>query len=229
MRRSPLIPRLTGVALAGIGLIACSSFAHAQSQRSGGGDSQRLTQQIQQVASERAAALADAAKAKESAATLAKQLAQVTAERDALKGRLAAAVAGDSREKAAAQELDSTKARLAELVSKFKETASTLREVEGGRNQARAELETSRRENLTCAERNVELAGLASEALDRYAATGKAARAMRAEPFTGIARARAQNIADEYRAHIADLRVPALKQNTAPAGPSPAGDSTLPH
>ena len=219
--RTPLLPALS-VAVA----LAILSPAHAQTQRSGGGDSQRLAQQMQQIASERSAAQAEAAKAKESVADLTRKLAQVTAERDALKGRLAADHSSDAREKSVAQELESTKGRMAELVTKFRETAANLREVEGSRSQVRTELGTLQRDYRTCVEHNSELAGLALEAIDRYAATGRAARALRSEPFTGIARVRAQNLADEYHAHVEDLRQKDAQRAAPPADPGAARDAS---
>jgi chromosome segregation ATPase len=223
--RSPLLLALPiAVTLA----LAASGAPHAQTQRSGGGDSQRLAQQLQQIASERSAAQAEAVKAKEAAADLTRKLAQMTAERDALKGRLAAGSAADAREKSVTQELESTKARMAELVTKFRETASTLREVEGGRSQTRTELGALQRDYRACVEHNTELAGVALEAIDRYESTGRAARALRSEPFTGIARARAQNLADEYHARVEDLRQRDAQRAAPPADPGTTTDSTAP-
>jgi chromosome segregation ATPase len=203
MRGNGVVLALLGAALAWQGPVAL-----AQTQRSGGGDAQRVAQQLQQIASERSAAQAEAAKAKDAVASLTKQVATLTAERDALKGRLTAALATtDSRDRSTSAELEQSKARLAELIEKFRETTATLHTVEVGRARTAQDLASLQRDYRTCAEQNVEVGALAREALDRYAGTGSFARAARAEPFTGIARVRVQNFVDEYRARLDELKV----------------------
>ncbi len=201
-------------------LVLVSPHSLAQTQRSGG-SSQQATQQLQQLASERAAAQAEAAKAKQSAADLSKQLAQVTAERDTLKARAAgAAAAQGAKERELADDLEQNKVKLAELVRKFRETATALREVEANRNQVRSEMGTLSRDYQTCVEHNAELSTLTRDALERYAGVGGLRRA---EPFTRISRTRAENLADEYRARLDDLKV---RRNTPAAASSVPSDPT---
>jgi len=210
-----------GFAFAALAVVA-GGQATAQTARSGG-DSQRATQQLQQLASERAAAQADAAKAKQALADAQKQLTLLTAERDALRAKangMQSTVAGaEGKERAAADELLQTKSKMAELVGKFRETATTLRDVEANRTQIRSSLANASRDYQTCAEHNAELAGLAREVLDRYDGSKRTSGFARHEPFTRIARTRVENLADEYRARLEDLKLPPR------AEPAPAGDT----
>ncbi len=189
-------------------MLTLSLDSEAQTQRSGG-DAQRAVQQLQQIASERAAAQAEATKAKQAAADLTKQVAQLTAERDALKARVASTQAGrDAREHGLQDELDQTKVKLAELLKKFRETATTLRDVESSRTQAREELARSAKSEQSCAEHNVELANLAEAVLKRYSDSGGWHRVARSEPFTRLSQTRVENLADEYRARVQELKAP---------------------
>jgi len=204
-------------AILGAGVLLVAPLSSAQTQRSGG-DSQRAAQQLAQLASERTAAQAEAAKAKQSAADLTKQLAQMTADRDALKARVAnTAAAQNSKERALTEELEQTKTKLSELVVKFRETATSLRDVERNRNEIRSELGTLTRVYQTCVEHNVELSGLTREALDRYVRAGGLSRA---EPFTRISRTRAENLADEYRARLEDLKASRAAPPVSGSAPS---------
>ena len=210
-------------------LVACLP-ALGQTVRSGG-DSQKAIQQIQQLASERSAAQAEALRAKQALADAQKQIAELTKARDALRARAgdaqAAANAVEGKERALSDELTQTKARLAELVGKFRETATTLREVEADRTRTHSELDRTGRDYLTCVEHNAELATLTRDALDRLDGSAGWSRVARAEPFTRLARTRAENLADEYRARLADLRVAA--QAGVPAASMPAAPPAESH
>jgi predicted site-specific integrase-resolvase len=67
-----------------------------------------------------------------------------------------------------------------------------------------------------CAQKNVQLAGIATEALDRYEKKGCFGALAQAEPFTGLKRAEVENAVEEYRQRIDALQVPA-----ADAAPRP--------
>ncbi|HUK36118.1 MAG TPA: hypothetical protein VLV86_19510 [Vicinamibacterales bacterium] len=202
-------------------LLAATGGAHAQTQRSGG-DSQRALQQLQQLATERASAQADAAKAKQALADANKQVGLLTAERDRLKAQLSAvqteATTATSQKRVTADELEQTKRKLAELIERFRDTANSLRTVESERTATQSDLVATSREYERCASENLELSGIALEALSRYERAGPFSRLGRAEPFTRIAQTRAENLADEYRARVEELKV---KKVTPPPPAAP--------
>ena len=213
--------------LAASALVACLP-ALGQTARSGG-DSQKAMQQLQQLASDRSAAQAEALRAKQALADAQKQIAELTKGRDALRARAgdaqAAKNAVEGKERALNDELTQTKARLAELVGKFRETATTLREVEAERARLHTDLDKTGRDYLTCVEHNTELTTLTRDALDRLDGSAGWSRLARAEPFTRLARTRAENLADEYRARLADLRVTAQAGAPAAGVPAPPPES----
>jgi hypothetical protein len=113
--------------------------------------------------------------------------------------------------------LDAARQRLEEVVAKYRELAESARGIEGDRNRATAELAASRRSLDACQAANVDLAGIAEEALKRYEQKGVFAALAQKDPVTGIERARIGNLVDGYRSEIEAKRVPVSGAGAAPA------------
>lgn len=212
------------IALTMLGAGVHSALAQVQRSGGSGGASAQLVQQYQQVVAERTQLQADNAQLKKQLDDTKKQLdaaqKQLNATKAAAGGeaaRLAVAQAASQAAKdAAAQSVEQTKARLQELVSRFRDTAVTLRGVESERTQLQQQLAQSRSDYDRCAQRNYELYQLDSDVLDRYEHEGTLSHMARAEPFTRIARTRAENLVDEYKTRAEELRV----QKAAPPAPA---------
>jgi chromosome segregation ATPase len=203
--------RLSAVCLV-IALMA-APFGHAQTQRSGGGESQRLMQQYQQLAAEKASLQAQVAQQKKDLDAAQSELAAAKKERDGLKARSSGmagaaaqlAQANESRQ-AAEKSLEQYKQRTAELVERFKETIATLKGVESARNQLQQDNSTLSTAFDKCADNNLQLYEISNAVLDRYERVGLFTKVGSAEPFTKITRTRIDNLVDEYRARAQELR-----------------------
>jgi len=194
----------------------------AQTQRSGGGGSSQIMQQYQQLASERTALQSENAKLKSDLAAMTGERDALKKERDALKAHAGGAEANQAKIAAATlaadQRLTEQRSRMEELVARYRETGTSLQNVEKERNRVQSELDKRTQAYSECAVTNVKLGSLFDEVLQRYSKQGWFHKATIDEPFTGITRNRVENLVGEYRARAAELKVPAL----------PAPDATLP-
>jgi chromosome segregation ATPase len=207
-------------------MAVCAGFfaniAVAQVQRSGGSGAAnaQLMMQYQQASAERAQLQADNTKLKKDLDDLKKQL-------DAATKQVAASKAGVSRDAAqlsAAQaanertskDLADTKAKMQELINKFRETVTQMRGIETDRAELQQQLAQSKTAFDRCAERNYQLYQVDNEVLDRYAHEGAFSHMARAEPFTRIKRAEVDNFVLEYKERAEELRV---KKPGEPAPP----------
>jgi chromosome segregation ATPase len=200
------LPDLRLIAVAAL-MLAAFGTADGQVARSAGSTSQAV-QQLQQLAQERTALQADNARLKKQLDDGKAELKRAQAERDALKSRAAGADAVEARAKAASvaneQALQATRQKLEELVARFRETAQTLRNVETDRGQVRQALAEKGQAFDRCAQANAGLYDIADQALSRY----ERSAGRGGEPFTGLARARIENLVDDYRARAAELKLP---------------------
>ncbi len=208
------------LAMACLSMIGTSS---AQTARSGGGANVQLLQQLQQMASERTTLQAENERLK-------KELDGVRKERDALRNdakaaqqRLArssaAALAEASTQRAATeQELQRTKDRMQELVVKFRETIQTLRDTETDRADTKQLLESRDQQLRVCVDRNLALYKLNGEILDRLEHRSGWSHVAASEPFTQIARARLENLVDDYKDKAQEQRVTPEALKAAAAG-----------
>jgi chromosome segregation ATPase len=215
-----------------------SGAASAQTARTGGNVSAQLMQQMQQLASERTTLQAENDKLK-------RQLVDVTKDRDALKsGQQAverrakdastALEHSNSQRAAVDQELTQTKAKMQELISRFRETIVQLRAAEGESTTAKQALVTRERELSRCADRNMALYKLNDEVLTHYEKQSAFARTAEIEPFTRIKRVQNENLIDDYRGRAQDqvvtppigLRSPSTA--TAPPASAAAPASAVP-
>jgi chaperonin cofactor prefoldin len=184
---------------------------HAQTQRSGGGEAQKFMQQYQQVAAEKTALQAQLAQSKKDLDAANAELAAVKKERDAAKAHVgvspAAIAQANSAKEASERNLEQSKQRMTELVGRFRDTAANLREVEADRTKLRTELSDRNSAFDTCASDNVQLYEINRDILNRYEHVGLFTKVSADEPFTKITRTRIENIADEYRQRVQELRV----------------------
>ena len=125
-------------------LLAASQASQAQVQRSGGGETQKFMQQYQQLAAEKTALQAQVAQMKAELDGTKAELAATKKDRDVLKAHAAAGAsegvtvvrltaARDTAEKS----LELYKQRLNELIARFRETNSNLKQVETERSSVR--------------------------------------------------------------------------------------------
>jgi chromosome segregation ATPase len=199
-----------------VSVIWAAGPVYAQTQRSGG-EAQKFMQQYQQVAAEKTALQAQVAQMQKDLDAAKAELSVVKQERDTARkaraGDSAAAIAQvTSAKEAADRALDQSKQRMTDLVGKFREIATNLKEVEADRTKLRDDLAKRSSALDACVVNNAQLGDLNLEILDRYEHVGLFTKVSAAEPFTRIARTRIENLTDEYRARAQELRV----KKTAP-------------
>lgn len=202
---------LVALALALVFALLIARPAASQAVRQSSGNAQ-ATQQLQQLAAERTRLMADNAR-------LQSELDAARKERDALKkaqggadSRVRASDAAAARAGAQSQslqaELDREKARMAELIGKFRETAGTLRDVETERTTAKTSLAQRDEELRQCVARNVALYDLNGEILAKLESRGTFTPASALEPFTRLKRVELENLIDGYQTRAAEQRPP---------------------
>jgi chromosome segregation ATPase len=196
----------------------------AQTQRSGGGASQAIMQQYQQLAAEKTALQNQLEQAKKDLDAAKAELAGVKKERDAAKAHVgvspAALAQANGAKEAAERNAEKTKRQIGDLVVRFREMATNLRDVEGDRNKLKDELAKANAVLDRCAEDNMQLFEITGQVLDRYEHVGLFTKTSSIEPFTKLTRTRIENLADEYRERAQLLRV--KKQPAAPASQTSA-------
>jgi chromosome segregation ATPase len=192
-------------------LLGIAGGAASQVERSGGGESQRIMQQYQQLAAERTTLQADNARLKKDLDAAKADLAAMKKERDAAKAQIGAAQTAVSQAKSskegADKSLDLTKQRFTELIGKYRELAQNMKDVETERGQLRTQLAAGNRAFDGCAEDNLQLFEINSEVLDRYEHTSLFTRVSASEPFSRVTRTRMENLVVEYRERAEQLRV----------------------
>jgi phage shock protein A len=202
---------LTSLALAAL---VAAAPAPAQVARSGGGDAQKFMQQYQQLAAEKTALQAQVAQMKKDLDAAQSELAATKKDRDALKAHSAASASAaaqfaqaTSSKESAERSLEQYKQRMTELIARFRETATNLKEAEADRTQLHTDLDARNRAFDKCAEDNLQLFEINGEILNRYERVGPFTKVSSVEPFTRITRTRIENLVDEYRERALQLRV----------------------
>lgn len=192
----------------------------AQTARSGGAPNALLMQQMQQMASERTTLQAENARLK-------KELEDVKKDRDQLKkghaatdervkaGEAALARSNQQRQ-STEQELTQTKAKMQELIAKFRETLDEMGKVETDDTTNKQALAMRDRELHTCVDRNLALYKLNDEVLTYVGKQGLWSHVALAEPFTRIKRVQNENLVVEYKEKAEQQRA------TPPSTGSPA-------
>jgi chaperonin cofactor prefoldin len=185
--------------------------AVGQVQRSGDNNA-RVMQQLQQLTAEKAAAQAENTKLKAEVEDLKAQLAKASTALTASEQRAKKVTTGASaRDSAAVEEandaLSRTRTQMQELVGKFRETAGILKEVETDRDQLRAQASTQERDLKTCVDRNAGMYLLTDEILRKVGDRGMWSSLTEKEPFTKLSRTRLENLIEDYRYRVDELRV----------------------
>jgi chromosome segregation ATPase len=203
--------RFFAVALIAASSLAARGPALAQVERSGG-ESQRFMQQYQQLAAEKTALQAQMEKMKKDLDAANADLASMKKERDALKAHPAGAPPAvvaqlTASKESAERSVGEYKQRMSELVARFRETATNLRDTEADRNKLRGELDLRNAAFDKCAENNQQLYEINGEILNRYDHVGLFTKARASEPFTQITRTRMDNLVVETRTRAEELRV----------------------
>lgn len=189
-------------------LIGAPFAVNAQTQRSGDANA-RAMQQLQQLSAERVQLKTENEKLQQELQALKAQIATTTATQASLQQRLKAAEATAARDLSAQSnaEAERLRSQMQELVTRFRETAQSLKDVEADRNVARTSLQASERELTTCVTRNKEFYQLNSEVLDRLENKNAWNSLTAKEPFTQLQRTRLENLIEGYKDRATDLRV----------------------
>lgn len=198
-------------ALPALAILAALPVA-AQVERSGGGGANaQLYADYQQALSERTQLQADNAKLKGDLSDAQKQLAtlrqQLAAARSGTAGNQAALAGAQAAQATAVKNLAALRGQADELIARFRDTISQLRDVETDRTQLRQQLQQSKAAYDQCAVANDALYQVDNEVLDRYAHQGAFSHMTSAEPFTRITRTRIDNLVLEYHERAEQLRV----------------------
>jgi chromosome segregation ATPase len=213
--RTGIVPSLTVLLALG------SPVLHAQAARTGGGPNVQLLQQLQQLASERTSMQADQARLEKELSDTKKERDTLKAAQQALQRRAQDATAvldrANSQRQNSEQELTQTKAKLQELVAKFRETAQNLRDMEMQSVATKQDLAARDREYKACVDRNTSLYRLDDEVLTRLDKQGFWTRVSETEPFTRLKRIQLENFVDEERARAKDQRVTPDSSKAIPA------------
>jgi chromosome segregation ATPase len=220
--------------IAGVAVLAaaCGQPASAQTARSGSNASAQLYEQLQQLASDRTSLQAENEKLKN-------ELAQAQKDRDALKagqqaierraqGATAALAQSSSQREATEQELTQYKAKMQELITKFRETIDKLREAESDGATTKQSLAAREREMQACVDHNLALYRLNDETLKHFERQGFWARMAQSEPFTQIKRVQNENLIDDYRSRAQDQLTPGAKAGAHATGPAPVASPAPP-
>lgn len=191
-------------------LLLPSLVTEAQTQRSGN-DSARIVQQLQQVTAEKSKLQQDNDALKKELEGLKAKTAQAGAEQAKLQQRVRELELAGTRLQSKTgnddEALERSRAQLQELITKFRETAQTLKETEIERDGLRTAQSTQERELATCVDKNAQIYLLSSEVLDRMENRGMWSTLREKEPFTKLSRVRLENLVDDYRYRIDELKL----------------------
>ncbi len=195
-----------------LALIACVPAAVAQTTRNvGDQQNAQAMQQLQQLTAERAALQAENARLKKELEDTRKKADSASAQEEALKRRAQSAEAASSRLAASTaantESAARTREQMDELVGKFRETAQTLKQVEAEKNELKQSAAAADRQLKTCRDHNAQLFSINAELLVRLENTGFFTKLAADEPFTRLQRTKLENLAGEYRARAAELKV----------------------
>lgn len=189
--------------------VVLAMTASAQTQRSGN-DTARVMAQLQQLTAEKSQLSTENERLKKELEDLKAQLGKASSAQSAAEQR-ARKLEGNTRDSAALQEsndaLSKARAQTQELVGKFRETAQQLKDVESDRTEVRSQLTLRERELKTCVDRNAQLYIVTDEILGRMESRGSWQSLKDKEPFTQLSRTRLENLIEDYRYRVDELRI----------------------
>ncbi|MET0536210.1 MAG: hypothetical protein ABW171_18490 [Steroidobacter sp.] len=200
-----------------VSMCAIAISAQAQVQRSGNADA-RVAQQLQQLANEKVALQAENNKLKQELEQVKAQLqksASATKDLETRNRTLQASMSRANDNQQTEDQLQKSRAQLQELVTKFREMAQTLRDVETDRATVKSQLAGREREYKVCVDRNAGLYQLGDEVLDRMEDRGFWSQLTEREPFTRLKRTQLENLIDDYRYRVDELRLEKSPQATS--------------
>lgn len=204
--RTTALPAL----ILGLAAIPLSMPASAQTARSAPASNQAV-QQLQQLAAERTTLQAENARLAKELESVKRDLESARAGRAAIEQRArsseAVSARGSAEREALQAEIDTQKDRMQELVTKFRETVTTLRTVEADRTRMQEELTEGKAAATRCVDANAKLVALNDEILDRFDDQGFWSAVARREPFTQLKRVELENLAADYRYLASEQRV----------------------
>lgn len=204
-----------------LALYLSTGTVSAQVERSGGGANAQLAAQYQQLMAEKSQLQTENGKLKADLDAAKKQVDAQTQELRAAKagsnGAQSALAAAQATGQRAEQNLALVNGKLQELIGRFRETATTLRQVETERTDLQQQMVKGEKALDQCAQRNDQLYQINAEILNRYEHEGIFARITAAEPFTRIKRTQIENIALEDRQRADALRI----QSAGPPAAAP--------
>lgn len=207
-----------------IAVCSVATGVQAQVQRSGDANA-RVAQQLQQLSSEKVALQAENNKLKQELEQIKAQLQKsASAAKELEKNNRvlqASAGRGATSNQQTEEQLEKSRAQMQELVTKFRETVQTLRDVEGDRATIKSQLATRERDYKVCVDRNAGLYQVGDEVLDRMEDRGFWSQLAEREPFTRLKRTQLENLIDDYRYRVDELRLEKQQQAQTPA-PAPA-------
>ncbi len=217
--------RFTIVGLATLAALA-PDLAAAQSQRSGGTPNAQIMQQYQQLSAERVALQTENARLKQEAADATKQLDALRKERDGLKAKFSHSDAEVAQARASSQSSEAALAKsrqsLEELIARYRELASQLKNVEEERARQQQASTLANRSLDACAVSNAGLYEFNDEVLKRWEHEGFFAALGRQDSFFRLKRTELENLVDDYRDRAEQLKVKP-RPDAAPAGAAPHG------
>lgn len=191
-------------------LMVVSGQAWSQTQRSGN-DSTRIVQQLQQVTAEKAKLQQDNEALQKELEELKAKTTQAGAEQAKLQQRARELELASTRLQSKTsnndEALEKSRAQLQELIGKYREMAQTLRDVETERDGLRTTQSTKDRELTACVDKNAQMYLLGNEVLDRMEDQGVWSALKAKESFTRLSRTRLENLVDDYRYRIDELKL----------------------
>ena len=193
-----------------LGLVVLAGPVQAQSARQGNDGVARLQAALQQLSAEKTTLQGEKTKLETHVAELEKQLAAAQEENKSISTQLAHSQAAEQQATANGEALNEhlkqAHDRTEELVTHFRETASSLQQTERERGELQQQLAGSSQQLDLCTKNNVALYDVGIEVLDRYQSKGFWSVMKQKEPFTQLKRVEIENLAEEYRQRLDDAR-----------------------
>lgn len=203
-------------------MIAMCSVGHAQIQRSGS-DNARIVQQLQQATAEKSQLQLDNDALKKELEKIKEKAVQATAEQSRLQQRVRELEQAGEKMRSATTDndeaLQKSRAQLQELIGKYREVAQTFKDVENERDALVGGKSVQERELKTCVDRNAQMYLLTDEILGRLENQGLWSAISGKEPFTQLSRTRLENLVEDYRYRVNELKLTDKSAATMPQKP----------
>ena len=187
-------------------VISLTSIAGAQTQRSGN-DATRVMQQLQQVSAEKTRLQTENDALKKQLEEVKAKASKAGADQGVVQQQKRELDASNARQKESADAMEQLRTKMQDLIGKFRETATQLQTVEADRNQLKATIASQERDYKSCVDHNAGLYFLNDEILRRLEDRSLWTRLSEKEAFTRISRTRMENLIDEYRDRVEELRI----------------------